>query len=191
MHGATTRDARPRPTAHEHFIGCPRRFSHGRRCACPTKGVSLSIHPAPCRLSGRLPTQRPLTPKLREKLQTGEEKSSSRKLLCLVWSDSSTTCLSVRLDPNEATHRAVTCKGCIVFFEKKLKSNINNYNPNLTRSRCHLCERPFHCRDGAMPYKLHTQERLKQLFAASGTVSVPRKTGLVVSPPPPIRWPKS
>ena len=109
----------------------------------------------------------------------------------LVWSDPSTSCLSVGLHPNEATHRAVTCKGCINFFEKKLKSNINNYNPNLTRSRRHLCERPFHCRDGAMPYKLHTQERFKQLFAVSGTTSVPRTTGLMVSPPPPMRWPKS
>ena len=109
----------------------------------------------------------------------------------LVWSDALTTCLSLGLDPSKANQRPVTCNGCITFFEKKLKYNISNNNPNLTRSRRQLCERPFDCPDDAETGKLHARDRLKRLFARTVAAAVSWKPRRVVSPPPPIRWQKS
>ena len=100
------------------------------------------------------------------------------------WADQRTTCLSLGLNPSDATHGSVTCDKCLLFWEKKLRWNVANL-ANEERSGYRMeCERPFDCSDAEFnpkyKYKVQTRDKFKSLFNSPGLVvspATPRNKG--------------
>ena len=107
------------------------------------------------------PLARPQTRKLRV------VRNNSRE-----WALETTTCLSLGLDPRDPDHQPVICNNCVLFWQKKLKSQIKNYNTE-QRSRRMRCEQPFACDNNATQPKRHARDRLKKLFSVGEEPSGP------------------
>ena len=134
MYGATTHDARPRRTTHEHFIAIVIPGVFHTVAAGPARQKSLRLLVNPSRA---MPSKRPSPHTEATDTQTPQKIANRRGEVqlpeiavdSLVWSDPSITCLSVRLDPNEATHRALICKGCIDFLRRSSSPTLKTTTP--------------------------------------------------------------
>ena len=83
-----------------------------------------------------------------------------------IWTDETTTCLSLGLCPIHPDHQPLVCKNCIYFWEKKLKFGKLKHD-SAKRSRRSTCDRPFAFRGRAEVGKQHAHERIRELLSAS------------------------
>ena len=127
----------------------------------------------------RTPSQRSVRPRVSPASRSLTATPSLRHILpdSPAWADPRTTCLSLGLDPSDATHKDVICNKCFYFWESKLRSDISNLAHEQRSVRRTICERPFDCSDAEQnskyKYKALTRDKLKSLFASPGLVVFP------------------
>ena len=80
------------------------------------------------------------------------------------WTAETTTCLSLGLDPSDPDVGSYACRGCKEYWEKELRSDINNSSEK-SRSCRTSCDRVFACDNSARPSRIRLREELKELFA--------------------------
>ena len=88
------------------------------------------------------------------------------------WTAETTTCLSLGLDPRDPDVGSYACRGCKEYWEKELRSDINNSSEK-ARSRRTSCDRVFACDDSAKPYRVRVRDELKEMFAKQEGSSEP------------------
>ena len=88
------------------------------------------------------------------------------------WTADSTTCLSLGLDPRDPDVGSYACGGCKEYWEKELRSDINNSSEKARSCRT-SCDRVFACDDSAKPYRVRVRDELKEMFAKQEGSSEP------------------